>query len=504
MDLQLERPASMLQPIVAFAAEVLRFTLRPRQAAILDEIYRDGIRIAVLRLGRRSGKGRIAAVVACYEAVVNAALHLSAVPAGEPVYVIVLASSQRQARTVHGYIRSFLRRSPELARLVDDRAAGARDTKDEIALTNGVTLVTLPANAAAVRSYAAAVVILDEAAHFKGVDGSPLNVEELWQAVSPTMAQFPARRALIMSTPRWATGWFADMCEKASSGKFPWMRHWHATTAEMDPSTSMARYLGEEQAADPASFAREYEAAFDSSIEAVFDEALVRSAFRRQEQELAPAPGVSYLVSCDPAYTGDRFVAIVGHRTSEAVPRVVVDRIRAWQGSRSNPVRQDITLDEIAAMANAYNGAPVRIDQYAAEPIRQGLADRGVHVAAVPWTNESKVDAVAAARRVMYASRLDGPEFGPLITELISLEQKPTPGGRPRIAAARGQHDDYAMALLALVDELEPSNTPGLLDHYRRRAAELDPVELAKAAASRPYSTKVDVAAAVLGEAFMR
>lgn len=42
--------------MVDFAREVLAFEPTPRQAAILDEIERDHIRTAVLRLGRRSGK----------------------------------------------------------------------------------------------------------------------------------------------------------------------------------------------------------------------------------------------------------------------------------------------------------------------------------------------------------------------------------------------------------------------------------------------------------------
>lgn len=49
--------------------------------------------------------------------------------------------------------------------------------------------------------------------------------------------------------------------------------------------------------------------------------------------------------------------------------------------------------------------APVLIDQYAAEPIRQALRQRGVSVTERPWTNESKVDAVAATRRHLRAAR---------------------------------------------------------------------------------------------------
>jgi hypothetical protein len=63
--------------IVRFAADILDFKLHPKQADILDAIYRDGIRTAVLRLGRRSGKGRMMAVIAAYEATVNASAHLA-------------------------------------------------------------------------------------------------------------------------------------------------------------------------------------------------------------------------------------------------------------------------------------------------------------------------------------------------------------------------------------------------------------------------------------------
>jgi phage terminase large subunit GpA len=458
-------------PIVAFAADVLHFTLRPRQAAILDEIYRDGIRTAVLRLGRRSGKGRMAAVVATYEATVNAAVHLAAVLPGEGVMVIVVASSQRQARTVHGYIRSFLRRSPDLARLIDDRAAGGRDTKDEIRLTNGVTIVTLPANAAAVRSYAAAVVILDEAAHFQGTDGSLLDVAELWRAIVPTTAQFPERRVMVLSTPRYSTGWFAELCEKAASGLVPTMRHWHATTAEMDPS--LERFLAEAMAEDPGAFAREYLAEFVGAISAVFDAELVRAATKGREatMELPPEPRQEYVVSIDAAAVHDAFVAMIGHKAQDG--RIVVDRIRTWRGSKAAPVRFEQTFDEIADLAKSYNGATALLDQWAGEVLRQRLVARGVDVVLVPWTNESKLEAVTATRRSMYAGRLSIPPHRQLVAELHQLEQRPTPSGRPHIAGAAGGPDDHAMALLQLCLRLEPE-TIGILQFYRQRKADQD------------------------------
>jgi hypothetical protein len=434
------------EPIVRFARDELRFPLWPRQAEILGETYSEGIRTAVYRLGRRSGKGRMAATAASYEATVNADAHLVAVPADEQVAIVVVARSQKQARQVHGFIRGFLRRSGDAVRIV-------RDTVDELELSNGIVIVTLPCHAASARGYAIAVLILDEVAWWYGTDGSPINPKEVWDALRPGTMQFPSRRIFVLSTPRLPTGFFAELCATASSGAVPGMRHWHATTAEVNPTIPPAE-LEQERALDEIAFRREYEAEFEASISNVFDPATVREAVR-ERGDLAPVEGASYLIAIDPAYTGDRFTCLVGHRTSEA--RIVVDRIRAWEGTKAAPVQLDPTLDEIAILAAAYGGAEVLVDQYTGQVILQELRRRGVRVRLIPWTNEGKVDAIAAARRVLYAGRLEIPRHRQLIEELMQLEQHATPAGRPRFAAPGRAHDDYASALLALVRELEGS-----------------------------------------------
>ena len=52
------------------------------------------------------------------------------------------------------------------------------------------------------------------------------------------------------------------------------------------------------------------------------------------------------MVAVDPAFTGDAFGLLVGHREGD---RVVVDLVRGWHGSRQTPVGIDPTLDEIPA-----------------------------------------------------------------------------------------------------------------------------------------------------------
>lgn len=446
----------MTHPIVAFASEVLRFPLRPRQAEILDEIYRDRIRYAILRLGRRSGKDRIAAVAATYEATANAAAHLEHVPDGEQVAIVVLATSQRQAGRTHKYIAGFLRRSPDLARLIK------RETVDEIELTNGMVIQTLPGHAASARGMAVAVVILSEAAHFIGRDGSPLDVAEVWDALVPGTLDFPDAKVFVVSTPRWSVGWFAEICAQAASGAVPDMRHWHASTAEMRAGERrVVAFLAAERARDPGAYAREYDAVFDQGIAAVFDADTVKAAVRAGADVLSPVQGMPYAIAMDPAATGDTFAVAVGHLevVGPSRMRIVVDQVRGWRGSKADPVRIDPTLDAIAELSRAYNGATVITDQWSAQAITQSLSRRGVTVVERAWSNQGKVDAVGAMRHALYAGALEIPAHQELVAELCSLEQRPTPGGRPKIAAPGGGRDDYATAVMALVAELVVSGS---------------------------------------------
>ena len=382
-------------------------------------------------------------LVAVFEATVNAAAHLAAVPPGERISIVVVATSQVQARIVHRYVRSFLE-APALAPLV------VRDVEDEIELSNGISIVTMPCSARSTRGQAVAVLIMDEAAWMLDIDGSPLAAEEIWQALAPATAQFPAGRILVLSTPRWSTGWFADLCAQASSGEFPDMRHWHDTTGQMNPAISPS-FLAAERAKDPAAFRREYEAEFDSGIGAVFPEDLVRAAVA-QRGDLPPVEGATYRIALDAAFTADTFAALVGHR--EPSGRIVVDRVIGWRGTSARPVALGPTLDQVAELGRAYHGAAVLIDQYAAEPIRQGLVERGLAVLPRPWTNESKTEAATAVRQALYADRLELPDHRDLVAELITLEQQPLSSGRSRIAAPGRAHDDYATALLALAADL--------------------------------------------------
>jgi hypothetical protein len=435
----------LASPTVRFAVDVVHFTPWPRQTEMLAAIDRSRARIVVMRLGRRAGKGRLAALLGVYEATANAGAHRAAILPGEQATVAIISNSLEQSRVLYKYVRGFLD--------VDGlRDLVVNDTQDEISLSNGMAISCLPASGRTARGRAIAVAIWDEAAHALDSEGrllSPQGASELYEAVAPAVMQFPQGKLIVLSTPRWTTGLFHTLCEQADSGLYPDMLHLHAATQEVNPTITAAT-LERERARDPSLYKREFLADFDSGVGALFDAEAIAAAVVHRDA-LPPVDGVTYVCAIDPAYSGDQFALTIAHVDKGG--RMIVDRTAAWRGTRSRPVDHAIVLGEVATWAKAYNHAKVWTDQFASAAVESGLRERGCYVEAVAWTNENKILAAQATRQRFYNGTIELPDDKALVAELSNLEQRPTPTGKPRIVGVGS--DDRAFSLLGAVAALE-------------------------------------------------
>jgi phage terminase large subunit-like protein len=127
-------------------------------------------------VGRRGGKSRMAAALACYFALF--VKHKLA--GGEQGMVLVLSATTDQAKTVFNYVLGFMRASQVLAREI------ASVTRAEIRLRNGITIAVHPNSFRSVRGRTLCACIFDETAFWRD-DSTATPDTEVYTAVLPSL-----------------------------------------------------------------------------------------------------------------------------------------------------------------------------------------------------------------------------------------------------------------------------------------------------------------------------
>ena len=128
-----------------------------RECTGRDELPYGSFGEVTVIAGARAGKdSRIAAPVACYEAVYGG--HDKHLSRGERGILPVVAQDQRAARIAFGYIKDYLTRSPVLKAFVEDLLA------TEVRLRHGMSVSTFPCTQRSLRGWSIPCGVMDELA----------------------------------------------------------------------------------------------------------------------------------------------------------------------------------------------------------------------------------------------------------------------------------------------------------------------------------------------------
>jgi hypothetical protein len=127
-------------------------------------------------VGRRGGKSKMAAALACYFAL----FVKHKLSGGERGWVLVLAATTEQAKAVFDYALAFLNKSPVL------RGEIASTTRSEIRLKNGIVIAIHPNSFRSVRGRTLCACIFDEVAYWRD-DTTATPDSEVYTAVLPLL-----------------------------------------------------------------------------------------------------------------------------------------------------------------------------------------------------------------------------------------------------------------------------------------------------------------------------
>lgn len=383
-------------------------------------------------VGRQSGKTRVAATIAAYEAVLA-----EQEPDRTELYAVLVAQDHRAAlRTLFGYARAPFENVPVLQRSVAEMKA------DALRLRSGVTLAAYPCRPAAVRGLRAKVAVVDELAFFTATDGRPQDVEML-RALRPALAT-TGGKLVVLSSPYAQTGALWELSRRHHGRDDSAVLVWQASAPDMNP-TLPADYLERMREDDPEAYRSEVLGEFRAGVSTFFDAAAVEACVVAERRELPSREGVRYRAFVDPSGgSRDAFTAAVAHREGE---RVVVDCVRAWVA----PFNPAGVVEECAALLKGYRVSTVVGDRYAGEWPREQFRARGVKYA-VATLDRSGLYLELLPR--VNAGTIELPDDAKLLRELRGLERRRGTAGRDRVDHRPGEHDDRANAVAGVAAEM--------------------------------------------------
>jgi hypothetical protein len=377
--------------------------------------------------GRRSGKSRVAALIGVYLA--TCCKH--ALAPGEAGMVLLLASTQEQARVVFGYCKAALEASPVLRKEVVDT------TRWEIRLRNGITIAVHAGNYRSVRGRTLVGAVFDECGFWRSDESVAPDVET-YTAVLPALL---TTNGLLVGI---STGY------RRAGLLFEKHRDHHGVDSAdvlivSGPTTVFNKTISEAdiaalRAADPAAGRAEWDGMFRDDVASYLDDAMIDAAVEHgRPLELPPRPGVQYQAFVDASGGspgGDAYAVAIAHREGE---RVILDVVRGVTG-RLDPAK---VTKEFAELAKLYNVDKVVGDHYAGEWVAAAWRACGVAYERIePTGSQIYLECLPLFARATV--QLSG--HPTLLRELRQLERRAHRNGKDVVDHPGGCHDDHARA----------------------------------------------------------
>jgi hypothetical protein len=382
-------------------------------------------------IGRRGGKSRIAAAIACYLALF--VQHQLA--RGEQGMVLVLAASTAQAKIVFNYCLGFLESSP----LLRDEVLST--TRFEIRLRNGIVIATHTSSFRTIRGRTLVATVLDEVG-FWFDDATARPDIETYRALLPALLTTNGMMVGI-SSPYRRSGLLYNK-HKASFGvDDPDVLVVQGSSQTFNPLLSDAA-IAAQRAADPIAAASEWDAEFRTDLVSFLDEALVEACIDHSRPLELPPSGQRYQAFVDAsggAIGGDAYTIAIGHKEGA---KLVVDVIRGKRG----PFDPTALTQDYAELAKEYGVREVTGDHYAAAWVSTAWKNTGLAYK----TSEINASQIYLEALPTFTRNLAVlPNYQPLIRELLLLERSPQRSGKDQVTHPRNCHDDYANSCCGLL-----------------------------------------------------
>jgi hypothetical protein len=315
-------------------------------------------------VGRRGGKSRAMATMAAYYA--GLCDYSDKLARGETGVVLLIAQDKRAAKVSLDYAEGALDSTPMLRQLIKERR------REELILTNGITLEVRAPTLRGVRGTTCVAVICDEIAFWRSEESANPDAEIL-HAVRPTLATSGgplicisspyARRGALWDTYLRFYGPEADEMILVAQG----------ASRDFNPDLPQA-VVDRALARDPLANRAEFMAEFRTDVESLLTIESVNAVIDPGVKERAPDLKNSYVAFVDPSGgSSDSMTLAIAHKEGETE---VLDLIR----ERKPPFSPEAVVEEFAATMLRYRCSTCLGDRYGGNWPSEQFQKAGVHL----------------------------------------------------------------------------------------------------------------------------
>jgi len=399
----------------------------------LTSFSRRGFNTSLLLTGRRSGKSKIAALCAAYEAAISG--KHKQLSKGERGLVSVISPTRDQSSVILNYIKGIFE-TPLFEAEVIGKPRG-----DGLDLTNGVSIKILVGDYRTVRNFTQISVVVDECCFFGVTEESKVRSDtELIRAVKPALATVNGR-LIAISSPYARKGWaYKTWKTNFGNGKGRTLVV-QAPSRKLNRKTLPKSVVQEAMEEDRASALSEYYAQWRDDVALFIDRSIVEALVKPGRQQLLRNHNHKYIGFADVSGgRHDSAALCIGHKNQDVT---VVDCIKQYKP----PLDPYAVAGNMCKILKDYHLKHVTGDNYAAEFVVSAFRHNGV---TYKKADMNKSQLYLELLPVLCSRGIELVDNDVLINQLASLERKTRSGGRDIVDHPQGGHDDLANALAGL------------------------------------------------------
>ena len=421
----------------------------PEQQAVFTECtgratpFTRSPRQAQACCGRRSGKTRIAALVAATAAAFwDHSVYLSK---GERGRVMLLATSKDQSTVAKNYVLALLESHDVTRHLIDGVTA------EEIVLTNGIDIVIRSASFRGLRGHTCPLILADETAFWRDHETSTNPASEIFRALAPGQTTVSDPLLLSISSPFSKEGVFYETHAKHFADNESKVLVWQAASSVMNPTLEPA-VIEQAYLDDPQAAAAEYGGEFRSDVASFIDRDVVMACIETARTQRGAIGGARYYAFCDPSGgSKDAFTCAVSHCEGDDV---ILDRLVEVKA----PFNPGAAVGEIVSTLREFGLGTITGDKYAAQWV---IAEFKKHGVTYVYSIQDRSAIYIAALPLLNAGRARLLDNTRLVNQLCGLQRRTSSSGKQSVDHPRNATDDLAnSAMGALVLASDMSQQP--------------------------------------------